>query len=403
MKSHVRERITDCLSRNENFDANGIRAYCFLLYGSNPTEQMVSNVLTVAYSLRDSKHQKIILLTPDVPESVSSLISRSGTFDRVCRMDYIMANIALFKKDWFREVFTKFHIFNLTDFEKVVFLDLDMAIREVSSMDAIFDLPVNYGAMENSKNEKSGSMWLSHGESMGKYCKLINAGLIIVRPCRELFDILVSDVTSESADHVPGITPEQFYLARVMGEHFHHISQRFNFEVQLHGGVPRTPLWNTLEFEEIVCFHFSGGQPLKRISALSDPEWGCQTEKRMILSVWNSEISIGVKNLANERARKAFGFWALNFALACKLSRAQAASTSSEFDLLLQYGHSGEGGLPTTDLRIGDTVDEKFVAVRLDPAGFLLVDTTTYNLSFKPLTKKPTRAAPRLPTSIPAS
>ena len=346
----------------------------------------------MAHSLRHSKFDRILLLTPDVPPHVTEIIRASGFFKELIQVNYIMGHSSLFKKDWFREVFTKFHIFNQTQFDRIIFLDLDMAVRDVSAMDALFDLDIQYGAMENSKHEKSGSMWLSHGESMGRYCRLINAGLILVRPNQELFNILLTDVTSDSPDHVPGMTPEQFYLARVMGEHFKHIAQRYNFEVQLHGGVPRTSSWDSLSFEEIVCFHFSGGQPLKRITAVGDPDWGCQTEKRMIHAIWNSEIEQDIKDLANERARKAFGFWAYNFALACKQTRSVVDS-----NFLLQYGHSGEKGLPSSNLMIGDLADGNLIAVRVDPGGILTVDPESFALSFKPV-RKPSRPAPSLPT-----
>ena len=377
----------------------GSYAYFFLLYGSSPPTHLVANLLTVAHSLKSSAYSVNILVTPDIPNSLKKLIGESGLFEDAVVVEYIMGVDALFKKDWFREVFTKLHIFNLVQFERVIFLDLDMVIRDVSDMDDLFKLPIDYAAMENSKSWGSGANILDHGQLMGRKCDLINAGLIFCKPDPQLFDILLSDVTTDSDEHVPGMTPEQFYLARVMAKHLHHISQRFNFEVQLHGGVPLTDRWKRFAFEDVVCFHFSGGFPLTRITELDNPEWGCQTEKRMISDKWYKEMSESVRKLANERGRLAFGLWAKQFALACRFVRNSMNVDSLEERLLLnlvKYGHQDAvTSIPET--LVGDVVEEKIV-VRIESTRLLLVDPESLELSWHVAKRVPTRPPPRLPS-----
>jgi hypothetical protein len=382
--------ITDILSSQvqeitESEDRGKVsHAYCFLLYGASPTDQMIANALSVGHSMRFSKYPRVMMITEDVPDEAVNILSECGVFTRVVKVEYIKAHRSLFKKDWFRDVFTKFHIFNLTEYSRVMFLDIDMVIRDVSAMDDLFDLPCNFGAMENSKTPDAGSMWLQHGSEMGNDCKLINAGLILVRPNSLLFETLVSDILSDSSDHVPGMTPEQFYLARVMGKHFHHISQKYNFEVQLHGGVPRTDLWETLCFEEIVCFHFSGGSALSRIVDLGNREWGCQTEKRSILSVWKQEIDSETRKLANERARLAFGLWAFHFAQACKTVRSRKCNLG-RFTDLIWYGCKRTGETKPDQLFVGDSYNDKLIVVRNDGSGSVIaVSEHSYEFSIVP-------------------
>jgi hypothetical protein len=396
--TNISARVDQQIERMESLKTSSrIRfAYCGLLYGPNPSVQIIANAITLSESLKLSSVPVVLLITPDVPDSVRDILVSTGRFARVHVVEYIMGSYpGLFKKDWFRDVFTKLHIFNMTEFDKVIFLDLDMVVSLPEALDKLFQLPVMFGAMENSKGFKAGSMTLNHGERMLDKCKLINAGLIMVTPDTDLFNLLLTDVTCDSSDHEPGMTPEQFYLARVMGKHFHHISQRFNFEVQLHGGVPLTSHWKRISFDKVVCFHFSGGAPLKRIRDSKNEEWGCQTEKRMIADKWFNEIPISIRENANQRARLAFGSWALNFADACESIReAHSHEGPSWLINLVKFGH--EEPVDSAVHFVGDVVDGKVVVQVLSKTELILVHPESLELVGKRL-GAPTRPPPRLP------
>lgn len=297
-------------------------AFCCLLYGHSPSSQILAHTIAMAQSLCDRRYPLLILVTPDVPQRIREIIYATMLFDDIRVVEYLMGHETLFKKDWFREVFTKLHIFGLTDFDKVLFLDLDIVVNDVARLEDLFMSNFMFAAMENSKGDRAGSMWLRHGQRMGRHCRLINAGVILVSPDRGLFETLVSDITSPSLDHVPGMTPEQFYLSRVMGGYFNHLSQEYNFEVQYHGGVPVTKTWmETDSIDKIVSFHFSGGNPLKTLCLFAKGEkivWGCQTEKFMVRKTWENDFAENVKDIANTRAKAAFAKWALNFIHACR-------------------------------------------------------------------------------------
>lgn len=297
-------------------------AFCCLLYGSSPSSQILANTLAMAQSLCNRRRPLLLLVTPDVPERIRQIINSTMLFDDLRAVEYLMGHETLFKKDWFREVFTKLHIFGLTEFDKVLFLDLDIVVNDVARLEDLFMSDFMFAAMENSKGDRAGSMWLRHGQQMGRHCRLINAGVILATPDLDLFQTLVSDISSPSSDHVAGMTPEQFYLSRVMGGHFNHLSQEYNFEVQYHGGVPVTKTWmETASIDKIVSFHFSGGNPLKTLCSFAKGEkiaWGCQTEKFMVRKTWENDFSENLRDIANTRAKAAFAKWALNFIHACR-------------------------------------------------------------------------------------
>ena len=320
-------------------------AYCALMYGSSPSHTIIANALAMADSLQSSEFPLTLLVTHDVPDFAIDLFRSSSLFEEIRTVPYLMADAGLFKKDWFREVFTKLHIFNLTDFDKVLFLDLDVVVTDVAAMDALLRSSMRFAAMENSKGHRAGSMWLRHGEVMGDHCGLINAGVILVSPDATLFDLMVADFSHPSPSHVPGMTPEQFYLARVFGRHMHHLDQRYNFEVQLHGGVPVTKLWRSADYNEVVCFHFSGGDPLARLRD-SHPDWGCQMEKYSAKEKWNSEFSSSEKAVANNRAKQAFSKWAYHLSHACSLLKVGNVVVGPELVDLIQAGSMQEPQKP---------------------------------------------------------
>jgi hypothetical protein len=316
----VTKKIDDCIQ--DEIDLNQAiadkrrRAYVSLIYGPNPSVSLIANAISMANSMKSSQYRRVLMYTSDVPSEYLSLLEDCGLFTEMREVDYIMGDRALFKKDWFREIFTKLHVFNMTEFSRIIFLDLDLVVLDVRKMDAVFDLNCKFAAMENSKRPTSASMKLDHGDPMLRNCLLINAGVILVTPNKKLFSILHGDVTKPEKHHAAGMTPEQFYLARVMGHQFTHLSQLYNFEVQYHGGVPITNLWKTKQdIKDIVCLHFSGGSPLSTVSSKLYPaeNMGCQIDKYFVRKAWEADIDPEVQSVANKRAVLAFEAWRKNF------------------------------------------------------------------------------------------
>ena len=385
--------LQDCIARIKAGLSNNERAYCCLLYGSNPSAAIVANALSMSHSLKKSRFPLVLLLTADVPVCVRTLLVTSGGFSRISVVEYIHGDVALFKKDWFRDVFTKLHAFNLVEFGRVIFLDLDIIVNDVLKMDELFELDCLFGAMENSKGSRASCNWLQHGESMAvDKCGLFNAGVIIITPDARLFELLVSDVTSPSPLHVPGMTPEQYYLARVMGNHFHHISQLYNLEVQYHGGVPVTSIWKSAATDEVVAFHFSGGSPLHQLWSKDYANFGCQTQKYYTKQMWENEFTGEIRALVSERAKLAFAKWALHFAAAAR--ECVVVNQESWIVKLIQCGADGGDLCRASSTLVGSEWDSESVVVACSNDAVISVNRTSLEIRFHLPGPRPKRPPP---------
>jgi hypothetical protein len=371
-------------------------AYCCLLYGASPSNQLIANSLAMIHSLKvHSDFPLIFLHTSDVPADVLEVLNATGLVSEFRLVEYIYGHASLYRVDWFHEVFTKLQIFNLTDFDRVVFLDLDFILNS-SNFNELFKLPINikFAAFENSKSSGSPpSAWLEHGQRMGRWCGLINAGVILVTPDSELFETLVSDATGPSPDHRPGTTPEQYYLARVLGRHFHHIDQIFNLEVQIHGGVPVTPRWLETPDEGVWGYHFSGGRQLAQIEDQSSGEWGSQNWKK---SSREKFAQVPNPNLIHSRSRAAHAKWARHFASAAKIAREgidepEKISDSVYSILYLGMDEAVDGAREIKGPFIGDSVDEDSI-IKINKYKIILNPQN----EFKYLKLRPNRPPPNL-------
>jgi glycogenin len=89
--------------------------------------------LVVASSLRrvGTQHQLAVLITPGVTEPMRARLQEA--FDVVQLVNVLdsqdAANLAVLKRPELGITFTKLHCWNLTQFEKCVFLDADVLVR----------------------------------------------------------------------------------------------------------------------------------------------------------------------------------------------------------------------------------------------------------------------------------
>lgn len=88
--------------------------------------------LVVANSLRrvETQHKLAVLITPGVTESMQTRLAE--VFDLVQTVNVLdskdAANLAVLKRPELGITFTKLHCWNLTQFEKCVFLDADVLV-----------------------------------------------------------------------------------------------------------------------------------------------------------------------------------------------------------------------------------------------------------------------------------
>ena len=237
-------------------------AFASLLYGCAPP--YVLGALALGYSIQASgtSHDRVLLHTADVPVQARCVLE---VFWQLVEVPYLLSapdlHSAPYENAKFKQIFTKLHIFNpaFLPYDRVVFLDLDTLV--LKNVDALFDMR-SPAAMRNLKTtggrEPSS---LKHGERMEARTSYFNAGTVVVTPSRPLFDLLAADVAEPDPQwHTGAWAPEQVYLSRVLAGEWTNLSQLFNFEVQLHSGVPLSSTWETARAEDIFIAHFSGAQ-----------------------------------------------------------------------------------------------------------------------------------------------
>eukprot|EP00913_Durusdinium_trenchii_P015881 g14924.t1 len=205
-----------------------------------------------------TQYDRVLLHTADLPEEALMLL---GQLWQLKEVPYIKSAGDLHvasDKARFKEVFTKLHVFNpeAVPYDKVVFLDLDMIV--LRNIDELFHLRPPAG-MSTFKSDKVVGISPEHGERLDPRMCYVNAGTMVTAPSKELFQLLEADVSEPDPHwHVQAWSPEQKYLSNVMAGEWSQVSQLYNFEVQLHSGVPLSELWRTAELGSVAVCHFSG-------------------------------------------------------------------------------------------------------------------------------------------------
>lgn len=109
--------------------------YCILGYAwvtLATNDSYALGALVVAHSLKkvSTQHQLAVLITPGVTESMK--VKLQNVYDVVELVDVLdskdAANLAVLKRPELGITFTKLHCWNLTQFEKCVFLDADVLV-----------------------------------------------------------------------------------------------------------------------------------------------------------------------------------------------------------------------------------------------------------------------------------
>jgi glycogenin glucosyltransferase len=126
-------------------------------------------------------HEKVLLVTPDVPAAARQTLSEGGW--RVQQVEVIEnpnpSTSQLFAR--FANTFTKLRAFELTDYDKLVLLDADTIVLQ--NIDDLFERPNMSAAPDFLLPDR------------------FNSGVLVVEPDKRLFErMLESLLTSESYD-----------------------------------------------------------------------------------------------------------------------------------------------------------------------------------------------------------
>ena len=99
-------------------------------------------------------------------------------------------------KNWYK-AFSKFHIFGLDQFDKIVYLDCDTFVK--NNIDELFDKPHMSGTVDCDGLNPNTSDYLVAGDN---YFRYFNSGVLVIEPSKELFEDLMTFVNNIVPDRI---------------------------------------------------------------------------------------------------------------------------------------------------------------------------------------------------------
>mmetsp|Transcript_30650 Transcript_30650/g.78628 ORF Transcript_30650/g.78628 Transcript_30650/m.78628 type:complete len:731 (+) Transcript_30650:43-2235(+) len=267
-------------------------AYCAAIWGANGGYALGAAVLAARLRELSSGVEAapalVLLHTDDVPSNFLRILEKVWTLRQVEYIDGV-AEMYSMKGTAFDGVFTKLAAWGLTEYDKVLLLDIDIVMLKAPI--ALFDLEAPAALV------RGNSRW-EHGAAVdgrrffcgedGEYpwCQGggINAGVILLKPSQDTLRRMMAEVTCPAhPEHVKGNGPEQDYLSRFFAwTPWHAMDVRWNYQVHhlpfaLEQVIERMrfeldndcevdeeehkkwlPRRLTLDLEDIAIVHFSG-------------------------------------------------------------------------------------------------------------------------------------------------
>lgn len=203
-------------------------AYVSLLMGNNI---YFIGALIFGYSLKQvTNYDIVIMVTPDVPDAQKNILRE--VYDVVLEIDYVEIDKGLIKDydhNRFKDIFTKLQCFKLTQYEKIIMIDIDMLI--IRDMDDLFNLKAPAASLKNHD--------LKHGEKIpknliiknGNLIGSINAGVMLLKPSIDEYGAIVDDI--KTAKNRQYKLMEQEYLSERYHDQWTNISFLYNFQFGL--------------------------------------------------------------------------------------------------------------------------------------------------------------------------
>ena len=279
--SDVEDIIMKCPDENATYnnppkmyDSNGKRLYAYvtlIMLG----DSYIPAALVLAKSIRDagSEADLVVLITPDISEDGKRALS--VFFDRVIDINYVKVKNWRTTKQTTREylnlVFTKFHVFNLVEYKKVILIDADALVLKYP--DHLFTINAPAGCYLEDKDhiityDRKGNYILPDNKKIKWYDEMCNCcghgklidrsitdrikknyrnsgiggGLMILEPKIGELDNIILDVSRGYSKFLVEnklIWPEQQYLSLRYSGKWHGINPRFF-------GLQGYPHWKVL-------------------------------------------------------------------------------------------------------------------------------------------------------------
>lgn len=245
--------VMKCSDEDDNYrdpkkmlNVNGTSKYAYVTVVMMG-DLYVAGAITLAHSIRKAKSHAdiVVLVTPDV--SRNGKIILESYFDHVIDIEYVhIKNWRVRKqshKKYLEYVFTKFHVFNLTQYDKILLIDADALI--LKHPDHLFTLNTPAGCFIEDKEsiityDENGNYILPEDGKIKWYEKYhncghgkiipkemtdkvrhdpknsgIGGGLILLEPKKGEFNAILKDISKGQIKYLVEnqfIWPEQQYL-----------------------------------------------------------------------------------------------------------------------------------------------------------------------------------------------
>lgn len=287
-------------------------------------DKYISAAIVLAHSLKklETKADLVVLVTNDVTDKGKDVLRKF--FDHVIEVPYIQVRNFRTQKQPSRKyldyVFTKFHLFNLTQYKKILLIDADAIVLKYP--DHLFTLNAPAGCYLKDKDlfisyGKNGQYILPPNDKIkwyDEYCKCcghgqliakeetddilvnrknagIGGGLMLLEPKKGELDAIINDVTKGKSWHLVNKIfpwPEQQYLTYRYSGKWTGINPRFFglqgyphwkvlYGLQYGGDKPfiltsKMPMCERLKYPDYILFHNYLDEILKKHTELNEEE-----------------------------------------------------------------------------------------------------------------------------------
>lgn len=269
------------------FILNSMNAWVWCVFGG---KRYLSGLFPSVYSLiGKSKYHRVLLYTRDVitndKDEVDQCLLKTFTlfFDKIVEVEYITFHSKDMKtkkqndiyKSWIDKSYTKWNLLNLTDYNKVMFIDSDVIFLE--NIDTLFDLPCPSGTFSSpwgNRFVKDGGINLdmypvNHGEKIshktitktvkyGKNTVAVIGTMVLLKPDKTHFQQLIDYIQTNIPYGYKGCNSgfdEQsitLFYSSVLNMDWYFIHQRYNY-------IPWKTNW--LSKEDVPCvYHYFNKQ-----------------------------------------------------------------------------------------------------------------------------------------------
>eukprot|EP00927_Polykrikos_kofoidii_P000990 TRINITY_DN10362_c0_g1_i1.p1 TRINITY_DN10362_c0_g1~~TRINITY_DN10362_c0_g1_i1.p1 ORF type:complete len:1105 (-),score=146.40 TRINITY_DN10362_c0_g1_i1:159-3473(-) len=229
-------------------------------------QQLITDALVLGHSLyrHCAVRRRILLVTNTVMESPGAHVLH--IFWEIRETNHVKVNPSRLDRceERFHDVFTKLRALELTEFAKIVVLDLDILVRR--NIDDLFAFEAPAAVFRGNANVPDGqkrrgeTLFKRNGERRGG----INAGVMVLEPSQEEFSRLEFALREREHPSFSSTTgPEQDLLTEWYTDKWTKLHVKYNYQLhQLSHLVGQLPSGACCDrwglYEEIHVLHFSG-------------------------------------------------------------------------------------------------------------------------------------------------